>query len=138
MPTRLLTMYSTRAIQDNVIVSHGTLLTCVPEDLAARTIQRELLAQSLNLLHGSAADEPKIKSVKKPDTSGTLALRHRTANHHRISLSIVPLGLPLWASLTALSRLVIHTWPRTKDSSPSTSRSGSASSSQNHLAGAGL
>ena len=132
MPTRLLTMYSTRAIQDNVIVSHGTLLTCVPEDLAARTIQRELLAQSLNLLHGSAADEPKIKSVKKPDTSGTLALRHR------ISLSSVPLGLPLWASLTALSRLVIHTWPRTKDSSPSTSRSGSASSSQNHLAGAGL
>ena len=81
-------MYSTRAIQDNVIVSHGTLLTCVPEDLAARTIQRELLAQSLNLLHGSAADEPKIKSVKKPDTSGTLALRHR------ISLSSVPLGLP--------------------------------------------
>ena len=132
MPTRLLTMYSTRAIQDNVIVSHGTLLTCVPEDLAARTIQRELLAQSLNLLHGSAADEPKIKSVKKPDTSGTLALRHR------ISLSSVPLGLPLWASLTALSRLVIHTWPRTKDSSPSTSRSGSASSSQNPLAGAGL
>ena len=125
-------MYSTRAIQDNVIVSHGTLLTCVPEDLAARTIQRELLAQSLNLLHGSAADEPKIKSVKKPDTSGTLALRHR------ISLSSVPLGLPLWASLTALSRLVIHTWPRTKDSSPSTSRSGSASSSQNHLAGAWL
>ena len=132
MPTRLLTMYSTRAIQDNVIVSHGTLLTCVPEDLAARTIQRELLAQSLNLLHGSAADEPKIKSVKKPDTSGTLALRHR------ISLSSVPLGLPLWASLTALSRLVIHTWPRTKDSSPSKSRSGSASSSQNPLAGAGL
>ena len=132
MPTRLLTMYSTRAIQDNVIVSHGTLLTCVPEDLAARTIQRELLAQSLNLLHGSAADEPKIKSVKKPDTSGTLALRHR------ISLSSVPLGLPLWASLTAFSRLVIHTWPRTKDSSPSTSRSGSASSSQNPLAGAGL
>ena len=55
-------MYSKSAIQDNVIVSHGTLFTCVPENLSARTIQLELLAQSLNLLHGS--DESKIKTIK--------------------------------------------------------------------------
>ena len=72
MPTRLLTMYSTRAIQDNVIVSHGTLLTCVPEDLAARTIQRELLALSLNLLH--ASDEPKKSNQSRNRTP--LALWH--------------------------------------------------------------